>query len=323
MNTWTLENLTMTATNINRAEVGERVEGLAHLFEPVLETEPVSFEMESLQRLLSAETLYHGDLSGLIFEIAELNKLSEEWKTVFELAYEKIPLNKRIYARDAMVYLYCAFDDYETAAKFLPPKPYTTHEITTAMHVFLRMERFPEAEAVVRICREQLPANNGWEEELALRKAMESYYLATKQWDEAIAVWNSAKLSRWINPFVHTAPLRALQLHALRELIRVRDGMRVIGELQRQKRAGHRVARGDLSLIEEQNALKRAEKNLMEIVSPEHLELLSDHKQLPVREPPPAPRDPAVQVANLIASLEAEQRTRFKKTTEATNPTEN
>ena len=115
--------------------MGESFSGLDHLFEVVPKTEPVSFELESLQRLLAAETLYHGDLSNLIYEIANLEKLSKEWRTVFELAYEKIPLNKRIYARDAMMYLYCAFEDYKAAAKFLPLKPYTPWEITVARWV--------------------------------------------------------------------------------------------------------------------------------------------------------------------------------------------
>ena len=169
----------------NDSALTESFSGLDHLFEVVPKTDPVSFETESRQRLTSAEVVYHGDLTSIIAEIDVLDKMSEEWKTVFEQAYEKIPLHKRIYARDAMVYLYCAFDDYETAAKFLPPKPYTLHEIRTAMHVLLRLKRFPEAEGVVRICRERLPAYEGWEAERVLWKALESYYIATGQWGEA------------------------------------------------------------------------------------------------------------------------------------------
>ena len=123
------------------SKIIEELAGLAHLFEPVPQTEPVSFEMESLQRLLSATTLYHRDLSTLIYEIADLGKLSEEWKAVFELAYEKIPLNKRIYARDAMMYLYRAFGDREMARKFLPLKPYTPWEIRVAKWVKKRKAR--------------------------------------------------------------------------------------------------------------------------------------------------------------------------------------
>jgi len=310
----------MTNIDTNPSRIAESFSGLDHLFEVVPRTEPVSFEMESLQRLLAVETLYHGDLSALIYEIGGLGKMSEEWKTVFEQAYEKIPLNKRIHARDSMMYLYLAFDDYETAAKFLPLKPYTTHEITVAMQVWLRLKRFHEAEAVVQLCRERLPANEGWEDELPLRKAMESYYIATEKWDEAAAVWNSAKLSCWVNPFLQVA-----QLHALHALVRVRDGLRVISEFQRQERARHKVTRGKLSFIKEKKALKRTEKMLMRMVSPEQFKLLTGRKDLPVHDPHASPCHPRVLLANLIMSLEAEQRKRFGEVgpPEAANSGEN
>jgi hypothetical protein len=119
-------------------------------------------------------------LSNLIYEIDCLGKMTDEWRAVFEQAYEKIPLNKRIYARDAMVYLHCALDDYETAAKFLPTKPHTIHEITVAMQVWLRLKRFPEAEAVVQICQERLSVCERCADALSLRKVMESYCIARK-----------------------------------------------------------------------------------------------------------------------------------------------
>jgi hypothetical protein len=142
-----------------------------HLSESVPATEAIPFEADYRQRL-SAETVDHCDLTNIIQEIIELRLLSDEWKRVFEQAYERIPANKRIIDGDVMVFLYCELEDFEMDAKFLLPKPYPLYEIVMSLEILGRLKRYDEAAEVVKICRKGLKSRYGKAEKRMMRKAI-------------------------------------------------------------------------------------------------------------------------------------------------------
>ena len=88
--------------------------------------------------------------------ILSLGKMSPEWRTAFEIGYDRLEADKRILVRDEMGELYCHFGQYGMALKFVAPEPATLPELELAMTVYLQLGRFDDARNIAELCGQGL-----------------------------------------------------------------------------------------------------------------------------------------------------------------------
>jgi tetratricopeptide (TPR) repeat protein len=179
----------------------------------------------------------------------------EKWRSELEAAYNRQSRKFKRKTRLAILAVYAALKEWETALKFVSlHNASTPWEIFFSMEVLLALNKLEDAERLATKCKKAFRFANDPTDQSFLIDALAAFLARTHRWEEANAIWQRAPLDQ---PFRRDALSGIVRIHLGRAWEAIGNGLKALSELKRNPELSLCLPTNDLGLTRD------AEKELL------------------------------------------------------------
>ena len=187
--------------------------------------------LKAARELLKHRPVYAYAFTEALWPIHVFADRRQPWKRLVETAYAQASSRTKKALRRQMLEFYISMSDYESAYRYLSPRPQTVEEAVSSMRTLLNLQKVEEARPLCRKCRKLLLQPQDQMDHSMLLDALADYHAQTGDLNTAEGCW---RLVPPEDPLFEKAARALLEIQAARGHASVAAGRAALERVRTQ-----------------------------------------------------------------------------------------